>query len=209
VLDYLTEGGYLAIIIPDGILTNSSLQYVRDEIEDIFRIVAVVSLPQTAFANTGAGVKSSVLFLKKYNEKETKRIRDTKQTLKDSIRKQEKFEAHLADIERGKKKATEDLNSRFEFAKLSASERKENAIYAAAAKEISEKYGNQLENLRNRLAEIFEERRRKDLPDYDIFMAIAEDIGYDATGRDTKTNELEPIAKELSRFIDNIEDGNR
>jgi len=55
---YLAEGGYLAIVIPDGILTNSSLQYVRDEIEDLFRIVAVVSLPQTAFTATGAGVKS-------------------------------------------------------------------------------------------------------------------------------------------------------
>src|SRR5205807_7245498 len=57
---YLTDGGYLAIVIPDGILTNSSLQYVRDAIEEIFRIVAVVSLPQTAFTATGAGVKSSI-----------------------------------------------------------------------------------------------------------------------------------------------------
>ena len=62
---YLAEGGYLAIVIPDGILTNSSLQYVRDAIEEIFRIVAVVSLPQTAFTATGAGVKSSILFLRK------------------------------------------------------------------------------------------------------------------------------------------------
>lgn len=204
---YLTEGGYLAIVIPDGILTNSSLQYVRDEIEDIFRIVAVVSLPQTAFTATGAGVKSSVLFLKKHTEKETKRMRDTKQALKDSIRKLEKFEALLADIERRKKKAVENLNDRPEFANLSAKECKENPTYAAAAKEISEGFARKLDDLRYRLAEVFEERRRKDLPDYDIFMAIAEDIGYDATGRETKTNELEPIAKELSRFIQAIEDG--
>ena len=32
-------------------------------------------------------------------------------------------------------------------------------------------------------------------------MAIAEDIGYDATGRETGNNELKVIAKELSRFI--------
>jgi type I restriction enzyme M protein len=76
---YLREGGYLAIVVPDGILTNSSLQYVRSEIEDIFRIVAVISLPQTAFVATGAGVKSSVLFLRKHAAKETKRICDTKQ----------------------------------------------------------------------------------------------------------------------------------
>ncbi len=151
-------------------------------------------------------MKSSVLFLKKNTKKVTKRIRDTKQALKDSIRKQDKFEDHLADIERGKKKAIEDVNRRPEFANRSIKERKENTAYAAAVKQISEEFAAQLDDLRYRLAEIFEERRRKDLPDYDIFMAIAEDIGYDATGRDTKTNELETIAKELSRFINAIEE---
>ena len=63
------------------------------------------------------------------------------------------------------------------------------------------------DELRYRLTEIYEERRRKDLPDYDIFMAIAEDIGYDATNRSTKVNELELIAPELTHFIDAIEKG--
>lgn len=69
---FLKEGGYLAIVLPDGILTNSSMQYVRTQIEDWFRIVAVISMPQTAFAANGAGVKSSVLFLK--NGQKNKRI---------------------------------------------------------------------------------------------------------------------------------------
>ena len=59
---FLKEGGYLAMVVPDGILTNSSLQYVREGIEEKYRIVAVVSMPQTAFSATGAGVKSSVYF---------------------------------------------------------------------------------------------------------------------------------------------------
>lgn len=37
-----------------------------------------------------------------------------------------------------------------------------------------------------------------------IFMAIAEDIGYDATGRNTNNNELTEIGSELSRFIAHI-----
>lgn len=80
--------------------------------------------------------------------------------------------------------------------------------YVEARKEISDRYAEQTEDLRYRLAEMYEERRRKDLPDYDIFMAIAENIGYDATGRLTKTNELEPISAELHRFITTIEEGN-
>jgi len=72
---FLVEHGYLAIVIPDGILTNSSLQYVRDNIEEMYRIVAVVSMPQTAFSATGAGVKSSVLFLRKHKEKQSEKIK--------------------------------------------------------------------------------------------------------------------------------------
>ncbi|MCZ2132166.1 MAG: hypothetical protein LC116_03070 [Bacteroidetes bacterium] len=37
-----------------------------------------------------------------------------------------------------------------------------------------------------------------------IFMAISEDIGYDATGRSTNNNELIEIGKELSKFIAHI-----
>jgi len=203
--NYLTEGGYLAVVIPDGILTNSSLQYVRDEIEDTYRIVAVVSLPQTAFAANGAGVKSSVLFLKKHTAAETKRVRDTKQKLKDSIRAKEKLEDKLNAIEREKKAELKKLNDRPEFASLSTKASKENEAYTAETKEISDRFAAQASELRFELSEIYEERRRKELPDYTIFMAIAEDIGYDATGRPSKVNELDAIATELRRFIEGLE----
>ena len=67
------ETGTLAIILPDGILTNSSLQYVRDYNEQHFQILAVVSLPQIAFSHYGAGVKTSILFLRKFSEQEYER----------------------------------------------------------------------------------------------------------------------------------------
>jgi type I restriction enzyme M protein len=57
--------GRAAVVMPDGLLTNSSLQYVRDFLLAHFQLLAVVSLPQTAFAHYGAGVKSSVVFLRK------------------------------------------------------------------------------------------------------------------------------------------------
>lgn len=57
--------GKAAIILPDGILTNSSMQYVRDFILEKFQLLAVVSLPQFAFAHFGAGVKASVIFVRK------------------------------------------------------------------------------------------------------------------------------------------------
>lgn len=57
--------GKAAIVLPDGILTNSSTQYVRDFILEKFQLLAVVSLPQSAFAHFGAGVKASVIFVRK------------------------------------------------------------------------------------------------------------------------------------------------
>ena len=64
--NFLKPGtGRAAVIIPDGILTNSSLQEVRDFLLTRFQINAIVSLPQTTFAHFGAGVKASILFLRK------------------------------------------------------------------------------------------------------------------------------------------------
>ena len=100
---FLTEGGYLAIVIPDGILTNSSLQYVRDGIEEKYRIAAVISMPQTAFQATGAGVKSSVLFLKKHTAKKTKQIQKQKKEFQDSIKEKNCYLKKLQEIDNKKK----------------------------------------------------------------------------------------------------------
>jgi len=109
-LAFLRPGtGKMAIVLPDGILTNSSLQYVRDFLMEQAQILAVVSLPQFAFSHFGAGVKASLVFLRKKKDKE--------------------------------------------------------------------KTSN-----------------------YPIFMAIAEHIGYDATGRKDAINDLDTILKEYRRF---------
>ncbi|MDQ3812921.1 MAG: N-6 DNA methylase [Armatimonadota bacterium] len=63
VWNFLRPGGRAAIVLPDGILTNASLQGVRDWLMERFEILAVVSLPQYAFQHSGAGVKASIVFL--------------------------------------------------------------------------------------------------------------------------------------------------
>ncbi len=62
--------GRAAVVVPDGILTNSSLQSVRDWLLAHYQVQAVVSLPQFAFAHYGAGVKATLLFLRKLDEDE-------------------------------------------------------------------------------------------------------------------------------------------
>jgi type I restriction enzyme M protein len=64
--DFLKPGtGRAAIVVPDGILTNGSLQGVRDWVMERFQILAVISLPQAAFQHAGAGVKASLLFVRR------------------------------------------------------------------------------------------------------------------------------------------------
>lgn len=72
VYEFLKGGtGRAAIVLPDGILTNASLQGVREWLLEHFQVLAVVSLPQEAFQHSGAAVKASLVFLRKLasNEK--------------------------------------------------------------------------------------------------------------------------------------------
>ncbi|MGC4031349.1 MAG: restriction endonuclease subunit M [Tepidisphaeraceae bacterium] len=62
---FLKPNGRAAVVIPEGLLTNASLQYVRDYIFEKFQLLAIVSMPPTAFAHYGAAVKASVVFLRK------------------------------------------------------------------------------------------------------------------------------------------------
>ena len=86
--NYLNEeNGYLAIVVPDGILTNSTSQYVRDWLIEKFRILAVVSLPQHTFSHVKAGVKSSILFLKKHTKDVTLKFEQTLTEVKTIVQK--------------------------------------------------------------------------------------------------------------------------
>jgi len=66
-------GGWIAIIIPDGILTNSNSHHVREFVSEKARVKAIVSLPRDAFKNAGTSAKTSILFLQKYKDQGEKR----------------------------------------------------------------------------------------------------------------------------------------
>ena len=58
-------GGVVAIIVPDGILANSRLRYVREFVLGAAAIRAVVTLPRSTFAAWSTSAKTSVLLLEK------------------------------------------------------------------------------------------------------------------------------------------------
>ena len=203
---YLADGGYLAIVIPDGILTNSSMQYVRDQIENWFRIVAVISMPQTAFSANGAGVKSSVLFLKKWSLKEKEEIAHTKLNIQKNLLKDSNYISlrHTWDneIKKKQKQKAEEIKKTHN---ITITDAKKTEEYIEWNTRMLSDYTEKINQLKERLEEDYQKSKREDLSDYPIFMAIAEEIGYDATGKKTANNELKKIGKELKAFIESIE----
>ena len=199
---FLKEGGYLAIVLPDGILTNSSMQYVRTQIEDWFRIVAVVSMPQTAFAANGAGVKSSVLFLRKWKKEETDKLVQIKKNIEDTLLNDSNYLALRTqwdkEIKQKQKLKAEEIKGK---QRISATAAKQTDEYKSWNASMLEEYAAKIDELKTNLTELYLQAKQNKLPDYPIFMAIAEEIGYDATGKKTATNELVVIGEELKKFI--------
>ena len=64
-LNFLKPGGRMAIVLPQGVLNNSNLEYVRRFILNEARILAVVGLHGNTF-KPHTGTKTSVLFLQKH-----------------------------------------------------------------------------------------------------------------------------------------------
>jgi type I restriction enzyme M protein len=232
----LSEGGIVAAVVPDGILTNSSAQFVRDWIQEHCRIIAVVSIPQHAFAHTGAGVKSSVLFLQKYNEQAIEINKDIKLTWQNQLfalpeygqrivalmeEKQYTFKRGDAYIQTLQKElgeyidALKDQNTWSKPLQKQAEKETNDKIkihekteqYAEWRKQTSEEYNDKISIVKDGLQERLAEKLKEQLTNYPIFMAIAEQIGYDATGKEINRNDLDDIALALKEFIEAIKNG--
>lgn len=68
-LDLLKPGGRMAIVLPDGILGNDGLEYVRQYIIENSDIVAVIDCPVESFLPS-TDTKTSLLILKKKKNKD-------------------------------------------------------------------------------------------------------------------------------------------
>ena len=87
-LNLLKPEGRMAIVLPDGLLQNPSLSFVRHWIRTKASIIGIISLPQETFVPFGTGVKTSLLLLKKSLKKRTvffSKIKTIDYNIKESI----------------------------------------------------------------------------------------------------------------------------
>jgi type I restriction enzyme M protein len=162
-------------------------------------------MPQTAFAHTGAGVKSSVLFLRKWTKKQTEEIKQLKRSIQDTVKQDNKYAKQVNAITTEKRKVIK-AHTGFVYITDKTDKKliEQTDEFKDWKKEISSEYSQKINDLKDELEEEFLKRKQEQFTDYPIFMAIAEDIGYDATGKPTGNNELDVIEDELTRFINQI-----
>ena len=87
---------------------------------------------------------------------------------------------------------------------MSATASKQTAEYKEWNADLLAEYSTKIDDLKAKLTDDYIASKQKELPDYPIFMAIAEEIGYDATGKKTSVNELDEIGDKLKAFIKSL-----
>ncbi|EAK4280405.1 restriction endonuclease subunit M [Campylobacter upsaliensis] len=202
--EFLKEGGVVACVLPDGILTNSSLQNVRDYLLERFYLLASFSLPQHTFSNYGAGVKSSILVLKKKDKKAIKAFLDEKEAIQNAITQKHKGE--ILTLRDELKALITPLQKELKaLEKMQDKDLKMQEQIATLKEKIAnhrETYRYKEELVRDKICAKVSEKL-KQLESYEVFMAIIENIGFDATGKELceyEKSELHTIALEFKKF---------
>ena len=173
-LNLLTPGGRMGIVLPEGVLNNSNLQKVRDYVESKAKIALITSIPQDVFIASGATVKPSLLFFKKFTEEEAAQWKEISNKVKAKIKK--KYQPEVSPIE----------------AKLAL--RGTDAPNAAEKKRLR----NELKEIKQKIADEIKAGIKAEF-DYQIPIAEVEKAGISTTGAVIE-NELEPLAKEFTEY---------
>lgn len=173
-LNLLKPGGRMGIVLPEGVLNNTNLQKARDFVEGKAKILLIVSIPQEVFIASGATVKPSLLFLKKFTEEEAayySQIQQHAQALAAS-----KYQDEIKSLE-------ERLKSKGNNA-LPNGEKK---VCRAKLKTLQERMS---EEVKTHVKEKF---------DYEIPIAAVQKAGISTTGAEIE-NELIPLANEFTPY---------
>lgn len=70
-LKFVKPGGYLAIVLPDGILNNPGLRFIRSWLLRRSRLIASIDLPKTTFKASGGVNNPSLLLVQKFTREQT------------------------------------------------------------------------------------------------------------------------------------------
>ena len=173
-LKLLKPGGRMGIVLPEGVLNNSNLQKVRNYIESKAKIILITSIPQDVFIASGATVKPSLLFFKKFTELEAQEWEKIKENAENKV--YEKYSKLLESI--------------IEKLKLKGK--------SALSKDKKNELRKQLKEIQFKIDQEVRTIVKKEF-NYSIPIAEVQKAGISTTGAKID-NELIPLAKEFSKY---------
>ena len=173
-LNLLKPGGRMGIVLPEGVLNNTNLQKARDFVEGKAKILLIVSIPQDVFIASGATVKPSLLFFKKFTEEEA----DTYSRI-----------LHQAQMTIASEHENEldELEKKLKLRGKEALTKEEKKECRAKLKALKEKMEAEVKSI------------VKEKFDYEIPIAEVQKAGISSTGAEIE-NELLPLAEEFTPY---------
>lgn len=173
-LNLLKPGGRMGIVLPEGVLNNTNLQKVRDFVESRAKILLIVSIPQDVFMASGATVKPSLMFFKKFTMEEAKDYAEIK--AKTEIDYDSRYSSEISAI-------NEKLSQK---GKKALSKEEKNDLNARKKKILEQR----INEVKSTIKEQF---------DYEIPIAEVQKAGISTTGAPIE-NELIPLAEEFTPY---------
>lgn len=170
-LRLLKPGGRLGIVLPEGVLNNTQLQSVRELFEGMAKIVLITSIPQDVFMASGATVKPSLMFFKKFTAEEATQYE----------------QANAKAYEQVTTKYAEQIAELTSFIEDKKSPRSEIKVKKAKLKVLETQIAEEVKPI------------VKQLFDYQIPIAQVQKAGITTTGAECE-NELEELLKEYTPY---------
>ncbi len=179
-LKLLKKGGRMGIVLPEGILNNSNLQKVRDYFESKAKILLITSIPQDVFIASGATIKPSLLFFKRFTQEEENRYEEIKKQIIKEI--DEKYSIEIKEVE-------------IQYSK-------DKKALLKALKEIEKKKEKELETTgKDKIKELF---------DYEIPIVQVEKAGITTTGAKCENELLDVVKEfEQYKKVNNLWEENK
>ena len=173
-LNLLKPGGRMGIVLPEGVLNNTNLQKAREFVEGKAKIILIVSIPQDVFIASGATVKPSLLFFKKFTEEEAFEYSQISHQAQMSVSTKYKDEVN-------------ELEEKIKLRGKDALTKEEKKVCRAKLKALQERMEVEIKSV------------VKKQFDYEIPIAEVQKAGISSTGAEIE-NELIPLAKEFTPY---------
>ena len=176
-LHLLRPGGRLGVVLPEGVLNNSALQRIREFVEGRAKLLNITSIPQDVFMASGATVKPSLVFLKKFTEAEAAAYAAL-------LAEEETAAAATYDPQK------QQLTAAFATAVEAAPKAEWKALKKTHLEQLAKLEAQQTAAVRQAVKVRF---------NYPVPIVEVEKAGISSTGAEIE-NELEPLAAEFSAY---------